>query len=90
MRMSSTRAIAERKALNFYEWYDDILENLDKETAQAFLASLFMYAFKGDDYIFENEQVQKDFERAKRQIDDDRESAIKKINRNARKCKGIK
>lgn len=47
MRTSDIIAIAERKAFNFYEWYDDILKPLDNKVQQAFLVSLFMYAFKG-------------------------------------------
>lgn len=88
MRTSDIRAIAERKAFNFYEWYDDILKPLDNKVQQAFLVSLFMYAFKGEVHGFQDTELQKSFEKAMKQIDDDRERAIKKLaEREARKCK---
>nr|DAE33868.1 MAG TPA: hypothetical protein [Caudoviricetes sp.] len=80
MRMERTKAIAERKAFNFYSWYDDILESLDNKTAQAFLASLLMYAFQGEENVFDDEKLQADFQRVKKQIDKDREKAVRKIS----------
>ena len=87
MRRSDLREIAERKAFKFYFWYDKFLETLDVKTQQAFLVSLFMYAMKGETYDFGNSDIQGMFEKAIKQIDDDREKAIKKLaEREERKC----